>query len=103
MTDMPKVGKTRGPFVLRQMAAVAGIESDLQSTRVRAGLAAAKKRGVKLGRHGAVLGRKRKAEAKKRAKKLAPLIFKLWQRGYMLRIAEELERRQVPAMRGGRW
>lgn len=47
--DLPTIEDPTGRFMLQQMAAVAELEAGLISTRTKAALAAAKKRGVKLG------------------------------------------------------
>jgi hypothetical protein len=71
----------------------------------KAALAAAKQRGVRLGRTGAeILAPKYRAEAMARAEQLAPLIRDFQKRGYTLRgIANELEKRKVQTPRGGSW
>jgi hypothetical protein len=60
---------------------------------------------VKLGSYGAeTLAPKYRAEAKARAKQLAPLICEMQKRGYSMRgIADELDKRKVPTPRGGSW
>lgn len=47
--DLPQISGPTGKFMLNQMAAVAELEAGLISQRTKAALAAAKKRGVKLG------------------------------------------------------
>ncbi len=47
--DLPAIEGPTGRFMLQQMAAVAELEAGLISARTKAALAAAKKRGVKLG------------------------------------------------------
>lgn len=47
--DLPQVSGPMGRFILQQLAAVAQLEAGLISERTKAALAAAKKRGVKLG------------------------------------------------------
>jgi hypothetical protein len=72
--------------------------------RTKAGLAVAKARGVKLGATGAWLARRNRAEAQARAKKLAPVIRELQERGFSMRaIAAELRKRKVPTPKGGTW
>ena len=64
----------------------------------------AKARGVKLGATGAWLARRNRAEAQARAKKLAPVIRELQERGLSMRaIATELRKRKVPTPKGGTW
>jgi hypothetical protein len=59
---------------------------------------------VKLGATGAWLARRNRAEAQARAKKLAPVIRELQERGLsMCAIAAELTKRKVETPRGGTW
>ena len=91
--------------MLITMANMAELEAGLISERTKAALAAAKKRGVKLGRHGAeVLAPQYREEARQRAEQLRPIINELQGEGLSLaRIAIELNNRKVPTPRGGRW
>jgi DNA invertase Pin-like site-specific DNA recombinase len=98
--DMPEAT----PFMLHIYAAVAQEEARAISARTKAALAAAKVRGVRLGRTGAERAARYKAEARARAIELAPLIRELRQRGLSMNaIAAELTKRGVPTMRGGTW
>jgi DNA invertase Pin-like site-specific DNA recombinase len=103
--DMPEVTGAMGRFLLTTMASTAELEAGLVSERTKAALAAAKQRGVRLGVMGAeVLAPRYHAEARERAKQLAPIIRELREQGCSLReIAVELERRNVATPRGGRW
>jgi DNA invertase Pin-like site-specific DNA recombinase len=103
-----------GKFLLQQMAAVAELEAGMISARTKAALAAAKRRGVKLGGdRGARLTAKARAagratvqeHSRSRAMDLAPTINELQAAGSeSLRvIAAGLEARGIPAARGGRW
>ena len=47
--DLPQIEGATGRFRLQQMVAVAGLEAGMISARTKAALAAAKKRGKKLG------------------------------------------------------
>lgn len=47
--DLPQIEGATGRFLLQQMVAVAGLEAGMISARTKAALAAAKKRGTKLG------------------------------------------------------
>jgi DNA invertase Pin-like site-specific DNA recombinase len=98
--DMPEAS----PFMLHIYAAVAQEEARAISARTKAALAAAKVRGVRLGRTGAERAARYKAEARARAIELAPLIRELQQRGLSMNaIAAELTKRGVPTLRGGTW
>jgi DNA invertase Pin-like site-specific DNA recombinase len=102
--DLPHIPGAMGRFVVTQMAAVAELEAGLISERTKAGLAVAKKRGVRLGATGAWLARRNRAEAQVRAERLAPVIRELQQRGLSMRaIAAELRKRKVETPRGGTW
>jgi DNA invertase Pin-like site-specific DNA recombinase len=103
--DLPDVSGAMGKFILTQMAAVAELEAGLIGERTKAALAAAKQRGVQLGRTGAeILAPKYRAEPKARAEQLAPVIRELRRRRYSIRgIAVELDKRKVPTPRGGAW
>ena len=109
-TDMPAAD----PFRLHIEAAIAEDEMRKISIRTKAALAAAKKRGVKLGRLRANAPDIRQyqpagaAAAAKKAMKFAedvrPLVEELQGDGRSLReIAGELNRRKIPAARGGVW
>jgi DNA invertase Pin-like site-specific DNA recombinase len=98
--DMPEAS----PFMLHIYAAVAQEEARAISARTKAALAAAKVRGVRLGRTGAERAARYKAEARARAIELAPIIRELQQQGLSMRaIAAELTKRGVPTLRGGTW
>jgi DNA invertase Pin-like site-specific DNA recombinase len=103
--DLPQIPGAMGRFVVTQMAAVAELEAGLISERTKAGLAAARRRGVQLGRNGAeILAPRYRAEARARAKQLAPVLRELQQQGLSMRdIAAELHQRQIPTPRGGMW
>jgi DNA invertase Pin-like site-specific DNA recombinase len=84
------------------------------SERTKAALAAAKRRGVKLGGdHGARLTAKQRAlgkaalqeKARARASDLAPIVQELQAAGCesLRAIAAGLEERGIPAARGGKW
>jgi DNA invertase Pin-like site-specific DNA recombinase len=101
-------------FLLQQMAAVAELEAGMISARTKAALAAAKRRGVKLGgdRGARLTARARAAgraavqtRARSRALDLAPIIQELQAAGYqsLRAVAAGLEERGIPAPRGGGW
>src|SRR5262249_24073828 len=96
------------------MAVMAEHERRMISERTKAALAAAKRRGVKLGGdRGARLTAKQRAlgraalqaKARARAADLAPTIKELQAAGYgsLRAIAAGLEERGIPAARGGKW
>ena len=66
--DLPQIEGATGRFLLQQMAAVAELEAGMISKRTREALAAAKRRGKKLGGDRGV-----KPSAKTRAKALAAI------------------------------
>lgn len=104
--DLPDMGSgAMAQFMLTQMAAVAELEAGLIGERTKAALAAAKERGIQLGRYGAeVLAPRYRAEAAQRANALAPVIRELHQRGLTLRaMAAELNKRKVDTPRGRKW
>jgi DNA invertase Pin-like site-specific DNA recombinase len=102
--DLPAIPGAMGRFVVTQMAAVAELEAGLVSERTKAGLAAAKRRGVKLGTYGRVLADANRKAALDRDAEIAPTLHDLKERGLSLRaIAKHLTRRKVAAPRGGRW
>jgi DNA invertase Pin-like site-specific DNA recombinase len=112
--DLPMIEGATGKFLLQQMAAVAELEAGMISARTKAALAAAKRRGVKLGGdHGARLTAKARAagnatmarRAHDRALDLAPTIKELQAAGCesLRAIAAGLEERGIPAARGGKW
>lgn len=114
--DLPTIEGPTGRFMLQQMASVAELEAGFISARTKAALAAAKRRGVKLG--GRQQGswnftradRKRGAEAvhrtaASRAADLAPVIAELQAAGCtsLRAIAAGLNERKIPTARGGEW
>ncbi len=91
-------------FQLHIFAALAQEERRLISERTRAALAEAKKRGVRLGSHGAVLAEKHRREAVDRAVALEPIIRPLLDDGRSLSaIARHLNDIGAGGHRGGRF
>jgi DNA invertase Pin-like site-specific DNA recombinase len=108
------LGRQADPFILHIYAALAQKERELISQRTRAGLAAAKARGVRLGnprlRAGtpAYVARARQAQADKaqaRAHDMSALIASGRATGAttLQLLADYLNALHVPAVRGGRW
>jgi DNA invertase Pin-like site-specific DNA recombinase len=108
--DMPQANR----LTVGIMAMVAEDERRRISERTKAALAAAKRRGVKLGGdRGARLTEKQRAagraalqaKARTRALDLAPTIEELQTAGYesLRAIAAGLDERGIPAARGGNW
>ena len=82
--DLPQIEGATGRFMLQQMVAVAELEAGMISARTKAALAAAKKRGTKLGgdRGARLTVKARKSgsaavRAAARAADVAPLIAEL--------------------------
>src|SRR5207248_8448657 len=99
-----------GRFFLTQMVAVAELEAGLVSERTKAALAAAKRRGIKLGNPNLVEASasgvssiKRNADAF--AQQVLPVIREIQEGGARSHraIAQVLAARGVPTARGGRW
>lgn len=113
--DLPAIEGPTGRFMLQQMAAVAELEAGLISARTKAALAAAKKRGVKLGGfRGASISKAahlaskvtRQRMATRRAHDLMPTIAELQHKGITSYegIARALTKRGIPTSRGHlRW
>jgi DNA invertase Pin-like site-specific DNA recombinase len=96
-----ELGADTDPFMLHIYAALAEKERRLISERTKAGLAAARKRGTKLG------GRNRKSDenaaaAAARDEELRPVFVEL-QEMSANGTAAELNARGIPAPNGGRW
>jgi DNA invertase Pin-like site-specific DNA recombinase len=96
-----ELGPNVDPFTLHIWAALAQQERRLISERTKAGLAAAKRRGVKLGGRNAQSD-KTKAEALARAKQLRPILAELSHMSARA-AADELNRRKIETPAGGLW
>jgi DNA invertase Pin-like site-specific DNA recombinase len=96
-----ELGPGVDPFMLHIYAALAEKERRLISERTKAGLAAAKRRGVKLGGRNAQSDRTA-AEASERAEQLRPVMAELAALSAN-QAAAELNRRKIATPSGGRW
>jgi DNA invertase Pin-like site-specific DNA recombinase len=95
-----ELGPDVDPFMLHIYAALAEKERRVISERTKAALQAAKLRGAVLGN--AAQAAANAADAQARADTLRPILSEL--AGQSLRaMAAELNRRRIPAARGGRW
>lgn len=109
--DMPSANR----LTVGILAMVAEEEARMISARTKAALAAAKRRGVKLGRPNltdraraqgrVVSARVRGRRAERRMADLAPLLEELGRAGHIgpAALARALNHRGVPAARGGAW
>jgi DNA invertase Pin-like site-specific DNA recombinase len=100
--DMPMANR----LTVHILAAVAEHEREAISARTKAALAAAKARGVELGKHGkAILAPRNHKQAVERAKSLRPMLADLKAAGISSTrtIAEALNERGIPTPAGGRW
>ncbi|MCC7442644.1 MAG: recombinase family protein [Bdellovibrionales bacterium] len=103
--DMPYANR----FTIHIMAAVAEHEREMTSKRTKEALAAVKQRGKRLGnpRPDPSLSQGRQTLAASLAAyrdRVRPLIEPLYRQGLSYReIARELNRREIPTMRGGLW
>jgi DNA invertase Pin-like site-specific DNA recombinase len=95
-----ELGAQADPFLLHIYAALAEQERRMISERTRAGLQAARKRGVRLGR--ATIGRENKRAAEQRAKALRPILESM-EKQSARSIAAELNRRKIATPRGLKW
>jgi len=107
--DFPQANR----LTVHVLAAVAEHEAEMISKRTKDALAAAKARGVKLGRPNSDIhlhGEKARAKAiavrqervRERAAELAPLLAELRNLSYAGK-ADALNRKRIPAPRGGKW
>ena len=113
--DLPQIEGATGRFLLQQMVAVAELEAGMISARTKAALAAAKRRGVKLGGNRGVKPTAKMQKASKaalqaradaRAADIGPTIKELQAAGAtsLRAIADRLNAKRIPTARGeGEW
>jgi DNA invertase Pin-like site-specific DNA recombinase len=113
--DLPQIEGPTGRFMLQQMASVAELEAGMISKRTKDALAAAKRRGTKLGGYRGVDPSKKarklateslQARAASRAADIAPVIAELQATGAtsLRAIAAGLNEKGIPTSRGqGEW
>ena len=100
VADMPNADR----FQLHLFAALAEKEAELISERTKAALAAAKARGVKLGKNGAVLAKRNQQDALARLAPLKGQLKELKDSGLSIRkMAEHLNDRGTLSPAGGKW
>lgn len=105
-----ELGADVDPFILHLFAALAEKERSMISVRTTAALAAARKRGVKLGGPKLSQARRKavaaiKGEADRHASSVLPIIRKVQKAGAqtLREVAEALNDRGVLTPRGGKW
>ena len=100
-----ELGEGVDPFLLHLYAALAEKERALISRRTKEALQAAKRRGVRLGRHGReVLAPMNRKAAQDRAMALRVIVGPMRAEGLSLRaIADQLNVDGVPTASGGQW
>ena len=108
--DMPEANE----MVVGMMAVVAQAERKMISQRTKAALAAAKARGIRLGKPGNLTNQMlgcangravRSRQATERATDIAPVIADIRKAGAssLRDVAAQLNQRGIPAARGGQW
>lgn len=100
-----ELGPDADPFMLHLYAALAEKERALISVRTKDALAAARRRGVELGKHGReVLAPENQKRAQERAEGLRAVFAGKLAAGKSLRtIVDELNAEGIATARGGRW
>jgi DNA invertase Pin-like site-specific DNA recombinase len=104
--DLPQIPPGPiGRFMITQLAAVAELEAGMISDRTKAALAAAKARGVQLGKNGKVLAERRKSDALDHALSVAHEFAAAQQAGCstLRDIAAHLQESGVKPRDGGQW
>lgn len=90
-------------FMVHMLAAFAEHERDQISVRTKAALAAAKARGVRLGKNGAVLARQNAAAADNHARRVGADVQRLRRGRSVRQLVDALNRENVPTSNGGPW
>jgi DNA invertase Pin-like site-specific DNA recombinase len=104
-----ELGPDVDPFMLHIYAAFAEKERTLISERTKSALAAAKARGVKLGKAGArqgpILARQNRDAANVHARKISAKVRAIRRDGHLTvrSLTKQLNARAVPTLRNGRW
>jgi len=104
-----ELGPDVDSFMLHIYAALAQKERALISERTKLALAAAKARGVKLGKagkkQGPILARQNREAADDHARRIAPKVRAIRREGHrtVRALTEEMNTQGVPTLRGGRW
>ncbi len=104
----PHLNPQENPFILHILAAVAEHERKQINTRTKDALQAAKRRGVKLGKHGTeILSKENKSNADLFARQMQPTIDKIKSEGFttVRAITAALNKNKVPTFRneGQQW
>ena len=99
--DNPHANK----LMLHMLAAFAEHEREQISERTKAALAAAKARGVELGKNGKVLARQNREKAVTFANDMAKTVQQLQNEGFstVRQLADELNSRGIPSANGAKW
>lgn len=95
----------QGRCMLHMLSAFAELERAQISSRTKAALDAARRRGVKLGTFGKELAKRNKGAAQENARNLAPIVAEIRAAGHttIRAIAEQLNARGIASPRGARW
>jgi len=103
--DLPQVPPGAvGRFILTNLAAVAELEAGMISERTKAALAAAKARGVQLGKHGKVLAKQNRDAADDHARQIATTVRQLQVEHRTVRaLAAAMNNEEIPTALGGAW
>jgi|TARA_B100001093_G_scaffold486097_1_gene521098 DNA invertase Pin-like site-specific DNA recombinase len=98
--DNPNANK----LMVHMLAAFAEHERDQISQRTKVALAMAKKRGVQLGKHSAVLSKQNAEQAMRHARKVAPMVSELRKGRSLRKLTDAMNSLEVPTPReGSKW